>query len=87
MFGPRHITQRYLRRYGETARARAWGGRKVHIQTENGVWRTGGHGYTTAGEPDAWVLPFEEAVRKIGHCGPEKQGTLLLAGDQGDVTV
>ncbi|EYD71774.1 hypothetical protein Lokhon_01844 [Limimaricola hongkongensis DSM 17492] len=51
----------------------------VHIRTENGVWRTGGRGYTWAGKPDAWVLPFEEAVKRISHCGPEKHGAFILA--------
>ncbi|MGU3399269.1 hypothetical protein ACLBWS_05925 [Brucellaceae bacterium D45D] len=61
------------------SRVKPWAGRMVHIQTENGVWRTGGHGYTYAGKPDAWVLPFEDAVKKVGHCGPEKEATFIAA--------
>lgn len=87
MFGPRHITQRYIRRYGDTARALAWRGRLVHIRTENGVWRTEGKGYTTAGAPDAWVLPFQDAMVQIAHCCPMKRGSFLLADGQPDVIV
>lgn len=83
MFSDHHITQKYLRRYGDTKRARSWQGRPVHIQTENGVWRIGGHGYTLAGQPDAWILPFEEAVKKVSHCGPEKKACFLLAATAG----
>lgn len=86
-FGPRHITQRYIRRYGDTARALAWRGRLVHIRTENGVWRTNGQGYTASGAHDAWVLPFQDAVAQIAHCGPEKCGSFLLADGQPDVIV
>ena len=78
LFGEGFITQKYLRRYGMTKRAKEWFLYNVHIQTEHGVWRTGGHGYTFAGHPDAWVLPFEEAVERISHCGPEKQGCFLF---------
>lgn len=86
-FSNRHITQAYMRRYGDTARVRAWSGRRVHIRTENGVWRDGGAGYTDAGARDAWILPFEEAVRQIAHCGPEKKGTFLLVDRESDVVV
>lgn len=79
LFGDEFITQKYLRRYPASKRARAWAGVMVHIQTENGVWRIGGHGYTYAGQPDAWVVPFEQAVRQIDHCGPEKMGRFLRA--------
>lgn len=78
-FGPDFITQRYLRRYPGSNRAKSWAGVMVHIQTENGVWRIGGSGYTWAGKPDAWIIPFEDAVRQIDHCGPEKQGRFLRA--------
>lgn len=87
MFTSGMISQKYLRRYGDTARARAWRGRMVHIRTENGVWRTGGRGYTMPGAPDAWVLPFEVAQREIAHCGPEKCGAFLLVDGQPDVNV
>lgn len=79
LFGPDFITQKYLRRYPASARARSWAGVAVHIQTENGVWRIGGSGYTYAGKPDAWVLPFEAASKQIAHCGPEKMGRFLRA--------
>lgn len=79
LFGPDFITQKYLRRYPNSARARSWAGVMVHIETENGVWRTGGCGYTWAGKPDAWVIPFEAAVKKIDHCGPEKCGKFIRA--------
>lgn len=79
LFGDDFITQKYLRQYPSSERARSWAGVNVHIQTENGVWRTGGSGYTYAGKPDAWILPFEEAVKKIDHCGPEKCGRFLRA--------
>lgn len=49
----------------------------VHIQTENGVWKVGAHGYTSAGKPDAWVLPFEDAVVRVSHCGPEKRAAFI----------
>jgi len=78
LFSDTHITQEYLRRYPNSKRSKSWAGKMVHIQTENGVWRTGGSGYTYAGRDDAWVLPFEDAVRQISHCGPEKCGRFLL---------
>jgi len=57
--------------------AEGWRGRMVHIETENGVWRTGGSGYTRVYSADAWVLPFSEAVRQVSHCGPEKQARFI----------
>lgn len=82
LFGRDFITQKYLRRYPDSQRARSWAGVMVHIQTENGVWRTGGHGYTYAHKPDAWVIPFEQAVKQIAHCGPEKMGKFLRANSE-----
>lgn len=79
LFGPDFITQKYLRQYPNSERAKSWVGVPVHIQTENGVWRIGGCGYTWAHKPDAWIVPFEDAVKKINHCGPEKQGCFLRA--------
>lgn len=73
------ITQRYLHRWPDSKRVKSWAGRMVHIQTENGVWRTNGHGYTWADKPDAWVLPFEEAQKCVAHCGPEKQASFIAA--------
>ncbi len=88
MYSDKHITQRYLRRYGmETKRAKAWRGKAVHIRTENGVWRIDGAGYTSPGTPDAWVLPFEDAVKQIDHCGPEKRGSFLLAQGQNPIHI
>lgn len=79
MIGPRYITQKYLRRFGfETRRAKSWKGTMVHIRTENGIWRPDGHGYTNFLQ-EAWKLPFEDAVKQISHCGPEKRGTFILA--------
>ena len=74
-----YITQKYLRRWPNSKRARSWAGRMVHIQTENGVWREGGAGYTLAGKPDAWILPFEDAQTRVNHCGPEKHATFIAA--------
>lgn len=76
---PVRITQKYLRRWPDSRRARAWAGRPVHIETEHGVWRDGGAGYTWAGMPNAWVLPFEEAQRHVDHCGPEKRAAFIDA--------
>lgn len=73
------ITQKYLRRYPDSKRTRSWSGKLVHIETENGVWRKNAQGYTYAGRPEAWVLPFEEAVLRVNHCGPEKHAAFLLA--------
>lgn len=73
------ITQAYLRRWPNSKRARAWAGRMVHIQTEHGVWRDGGSGYTLVGRSDAWVLPFEEAQKHVSHCGPEKHAMFIAA--------
>lgn len=77
VMGDSIITQQYLRRYPTSKRAKSWAGRLVHIQTENGVWRVNGCGYTYAGKPDAWVLQFEEAQRKVSHCGPEKRAAFI----------
>lgn len=79
LFSDSHITQEYIRRYGRTKRVQKWENKWVHIQTENGVWRQGGCGYTEPNSDDAWVLPFNVAVAKIDHCGPEKKGRFLLA--------
>lgn len=73
------ITQEYLRRYPYSKRTKSWAGRMVHIQTENGVWRQNANGYTHAGAPDAWVLPFEDAQRQVAHCGPEKRALFIAA--------
>ncbi len=73
----RRITQAYLRRYPDSKRTRSWAGCTVHIETDNGVWRIGGRGYTLAGKEDAWALPFEEAQRKVAHCGPEKRAAFI----------
>ena len=73
------ITQKYLRRWPDSERARLWAGRLVHISTDNGVWRVNGQGYTYADQPDAWVLPFEEAQKHVAHCGPEKRAAFILA--------
>jgi len=71
------ITQKYLRLWPDSKCSKSWAGRLVHIQTENGVWRTNGKGYTYAGKDDAWVLPFEDAQKEVSHCGPEKQATFI----------
>jgi hypothetical protein len=71
------ITQKYLRRWPDSKRARSWAGAMVHIQTENGVWRRNACGYTYAGRPDAWIIPFEQAQRQVAHCGPEKCATFI----------
>jgi len=82
MFGPDFITQKYIRRYGRTARVKEWEKRIVHIQTENGVWRINARGYTYPHTPKAWILPFQEAESQISHCGPEKMGKFILAHGQ-----
>jgi len=79
LFSENNITQRYLRRYPNSRRTKSWSGVMVHIETESGVWREGGSGYTWAGKSDAWVLPFEEAVKEIDHLGPEKRGNFIRA--------
>lgn len=66
------ITQKYLRRYPDSKRTKSWAGRMVHIETENGVWRHRGQGYTWAGQPNAGIWVFEDAVKRVSHCGPEK---------------
>jgi len=81
MFDSRYISQKYLRRWPQSRRANAWAGKLVHIRTENGVWRPNGHGYTAHLE-EAWKLPFEQAVKQISHCGPEKRGAFILASGQ-----
>ena len=73
------ITQKYLRRWPDSKRARRWAGKLVHIETEHGVWRVNGQGYTWAHHIDAWVLPFEEAQKRVNHCGPEKRAAFILA--------
>lgn len=73
------ITQKYIRRYPSSKRTRSWAGKLVHIETEHGVWRTGGAGYTWAHRPEAWVLPFEDAQKCVEHCGPEKMAAFILA--------
>lgn len=71
------ITQKYLRRYPNSKRTRSWAGCMVHISTDRGVWRTNAEGYTYRGRADAWVLPFEEAQKKVAHCGPEKEASFI----------
>jgi hypothetical protein len=77
MTGPDRITQQYLRRWPESKKSRAWAGRMVHIETEHGVWRHEGMGYTWAGTPDAGVWSFEDAQREVSHCGPEKRAAFI----------
>lgn len=79
------ITQKYIRRYPASKHTKAWAGLPVHIQTENGVWRTGGAGYTWPGKPNAWVLPFEEAQTYVDHCGPEKHAAFIYARPVEDI--
>lgn len=71
------ITQAYIRRYPTSKRTKSFAGCMVHIETENGVWRSGGAGYTWAGKPEAWALPFEEAQTYVAHCGPEKRAAFI----------
>ena len=71
------ITQKYLRRWPDSKEAMTWVDALVHIETDNGVWRIDGHGYTFAGAENAWVLPFEQAVRQVNHCGPEKKAAFI----------
>lgn len=71
------ITQKYIRRYPDSKRTRSWAGVLVHIETENGVWREGGAGYTWHHMPNAWVLPFELAQKEVNHCGPEKKAAFI----------
>jgi len=71
------ITQKYIRRYPDSKRTRSWADTNVHIETENGVWRVGGAGYTWAHHNNAWVLPFELAQAEVNHCGPEKQAAFI----------
>ena len=87
MFGPNYITQEYIRRYGRTRRVKEWENRRVNIQTDNGTWRIGGQGYTSPFALDAWVIPFKRAESEISHCGPEKQGTFILARGQAPVVM
>lgn len=78
MFTATSISQKYVKRYPNSKRTNSWKNLLVHIETENGVWRCGGQGYTYSGKKDAWILKFEDAVKEISHCGPEKQGNFLL---------
>ena len=71
------ITQKYLRRWPASKEAMTWVDALVHIETDHGVWRIDGHGYTFAGAANAWVLPFEQAVRQVKHCGPEKRAAFI----------
>jgi hypothetical protein len=73
------ITQKYLRRFPDSKRAKRWAGVMVHIETDRGVWRIDGMGYTLPGAPNAWVLPFEDAQKRVAHCGPEKRAAFLRA--------
>ena len=74
-----HITQKYLRRWPKSKKARSWAGRMVYIETDNGVWRHGGKGYTWAGTPEAGIWSFEDAQREVSHYGPEKRAAFIWA--------
>jgi hypothetical protein len=76
------ITQKYIRRYPASKRTRSWAGKMVHIETEHGVWRINGQGYTWANHPNAWILPFEEAQKHVAHCGPEKRAAFIAVSDK-----
>ncbi|MEO9521699.1 MAG: hypothetical protein ABJC88_16980 [Parasphingorhabdus sp.] len=78
LFTDRMITQKYLRRWPDSQRAKSWRGKLVNIETENGAWRVNGAGYTYPHTANAWVLPFEQAVKQVSHCGPEKMARFLL---------
>ena len=71
------ITQKYLRRWPDSKRAKGWVGVMVHIETDRGVWRINAAGYTFKGSPDAWILPFEVAQQEVAHCGPEKRAAFI----------
>lgn len=75
------ITQKYIRRWPDSKKTKSWHGKLVHIQTDNGVWRIDGCGYTYAGAQNAGLWLFEEAMRLIRHCGPEKRGAFIMASD------
>jgi hypothetical protein len=72
------ITQKYLRRYPDSKRTRKWFGKLVHIETDRGIWRPGGCGYTSV-TAEAWFLLFEDAVRMVKHCGQEKKAAFIRA--------
>ena len=75
---PESITLTHIKSCADPAEYEAaWAGQIVNIKTDRGVWRTDGAGYTLHGQPDAWALPFEEALRIIRPLGPEKKARLL----------
>lgn len=88
LFTSRVITQAYLQRYGrETARVHAWRKRRVQICSDHGTWRENGKGYTVANAPNAWILPFEQALEETAGLGPEKRVKFLLAPGEPDITI
>lgn len=88
LFTSRVITLAYLQRYGrETARARAWRKCRVQICSNHGTWRENGKGYTVSNAPNAWILPFDEAVEQTAHLGPEKRVRFVLAPGETEVAL
>ena len=83
LFGDDWLSLRYVQRYPESARIDKWASHPVHIQTENGIWRPGGHGYTMR-KSDAGIWDFGDAVRTTSHCGPEKRVRYLRATQGSD---
>jgi len=80
----RFITEKELRKYPNSAEAQSWAGAMVHIQTEHGVWRTGGAGYTTAGNDEAWVLPLDEARAQVAHCWEDKRAAFIRGSPESE---
>ena len=78
MCGEDWMSLDFVKRYPGSDQLKLWAGKPVHIQSENGIWRPGGRGYTNS-TGEAWVISFEEAVETTRHCGPEKRVRYLEA--------
>lgn len=75
---PEYITLNYVKRYPNSKKTKSWEDKLVQIETEHGVWKPNGYGYTVVGSETAWILSFKEAVKCVWHTGPEKKARFIL---------
>ena len=72
------ITEKYLRRYPQSKKTKAWEGAMVYLRTQNGIWRPDGHGYTL-NFSEAWAMPLSDARKIVSGIYEDHGGTYFRA--------
>ena len=72
------ITEKYLRRYPQSKKTKAWEGAMVYLRTQNGIWRPDGHGYTV-NFSEAWAMPLSDARKIVSGIYEDHGGTYFRA--------